>query len=476
MGLNATLGPNGWNVPPSHDGRVAFESDLAVPSLVDESGQPLPFAQFGGATAVIVGDSRTQQNYDQDAVSITGRPRWFTLGNGLARQKLKLIGNAGVNGDTAAGILARLKNNNVGAGFGAVGSQAASVTTAPGVIPFAPKYCIVNAGFNDIVTLGGTAAATMPTLISIYQLLLQYGITPVACSIAFPTFAVSTIAKQRELNILNSMIRAYAAATPGVEFVEMCNPMMSPASSNIESASTYFRDTGVHENNVGGYREGKALAAWINGAIPKAIDILPASNAETIAYDGAIAQVMANPLLTGTQAASGTGVSGNMPANLAITFARGGTPTLVCSVASRADGYGQDFIMEITAGAANDSFEARFPSQHANIVQGGTYVMVAELNVSGASGAALTSAANLRGMQLYIQYNDGATNFFTYELAYSATDQPYPESFTYVAQSRPMTIPASGTPTIFRPNFGGAFAGAGTARIAIGRLGIYRIG
>jgi len=440
----------------------------------------LPYASARNAaacaTAVIIGDSRTQQCYDQSTTAITGRPRWFTLGNGMARQKLTLVGNAGVNGEAVDDMLTRFGNATAGAGFGGIGSQSSAVTTAPGVIPLAPKYCIINSGFNDIITNGATAAVTMPKLITMYKRALAAGITPVACSIPFPAFAASTVAKCRELDNLNKLIRNYAASTPGVEFIELCNPMLNPTSSNIESTTNYFRDSpGVHEGNVGGYVEAKPVAAWINSIVPKAIDFLPASNAATIAYDSAITQVMVNPLMTGSQTATGTGVSGNMPTG-SITFARGGTPTMVASVAARADGKGQDFIMEITATAAGDSFEARFPSMHASAVQGGTYIIVAELNASGAGGAALTAAANLSGMQFYLQYNDGTTNFFVYENAYStATDGPYPESFTYVAKSRPIVIPGSGTPTVFRINFGGCFAGAGTARIAIGRAGIVRI-
>ena len=430
-----------------------------------------------GVTCAIAGDSRVQQHYDQSSTAITGRPRWFRLGNALARQRLNLVANAGVSGDTAQGLLNRLSNATFGAGFGAIGSQAAVVTTSPGVIPFAPRYCFVSIGFNDIITNGGTASATMPIIIKIYKALFAAGITPVALTIPLPAFATGgmTTAKARELDNLNRKIRDYVAATPGMQIVDIYNSMLAPTSANIESLSTYFRDATVHENNLGGYREAQALKSWILATIPSYTDILPASNAATIAADGAILQLQPNPLLTGSTAATGTNVSGNIPTG-GISINRGGSPSAcVCSVASRADGFGQDMSMEVTATAAGDAYEARFPSQHANAVVGATYIAVAEISASGAGGAALTSAGNLSGIQFYLQYYDGTTNYFSWENAWASTDGPYPESFTLVSKTRPLTIPGTGTPSIFRINLTATFAGAGTARLTIGRVGLIRI-
>lgn len=443
-------------------------------------GSPVSGAgnRVAGVPVGLLGDSITQENYDQTASQIQERARWFPYANALLGQRLRLVNNAGVSGETTAQMLARIGSSaGLGVGFGGIGAAGTAVTTSPSPLNGSPKYVFVHAGVNDIYGFNLTAATVTANLQQIYQTLIANGVTPIVMTIMAvnsTTVGYSTANVATHLAV-NDWIRNYAAAN-GLLLVDAFAATVDPNSGSVEMNTAFTRDGKQHPNNRGGMAVARAIYGVLNNIIP-ARDVLPQSNAAVISLDASIRQLLPVPLLTGTAAITATGYSGNTAgSNLGnANFVRGGTPTCVLSAVARADGFGQNTKMVATFGAANDSLEIRFPSQHATAVVGATYVAVCEVTVTGPAGAALAAADNFQGAQLYLQYNDGTTNFFTYALGRGSTDTAMVGSFTVTLMTPPLTIPASGTPTTFRPNFTIFGSGAGSPEVQIGRVGLIRI-
>jgi lysophospholipase L1-like esterase len=456
--------------------------------LLNTIGQPLSMTGqlLGniGRRTVILGDSRTQQNYDQMATAITGRPRWFCLSQCLSGQRLDLINNAGVNGQFVADMLARVSGSALGAGFGALGDASTAVASSPGVLGLAPDIVIVNGGYNDIFGNGATAAATYATVVQIFNAVVKAGALLIVCTVAPPNSAASgyTPTRAAELRVYNNLLIAYANATRGVYLADfyaaLTNPNGTTASASLEGVATDYRDGTIHENNRGGYKEGKVLSTLISAIVPVRTELLPVSNAETIALNASIPFLQVNPLLTGTAAISATGFSGTTAGSNLVNanFVTGGTMATVLSAVAQRQGYGQAIRMTCTASANNDSAEIRFPTVHASLVVGGTYIAVCEIAYTGASAAALATTDNFRGPQAYLQYTDAGGNQFSWDLAIqNSTDVALFDSNVLTCRTRPFTVPVGGVPTLCRLNVTAIASGAGTFVVDVSRVSIIRI-
>ena len=433
----------------------------------------------GGIRAIIVGDSRVQQNIDQTATAITNRARWFTTLNALLGQRFELVNNAGVNGDTAAGVLARIKNTALGAGFGAIGDAGVAVTTSPGA-GLGAEYVFLNVGTNDVIGAGTSAATAWATTKQIADIIRASGKTLVMCTVMAPNSALSgyTVAKIAQLLIYNDLIRDYCKAYRGVYLYDHFAAVISPTSASVETAATDLRDGTNHENNRGGYKIAKAGVSLLSGVLPLRQGLLPSSNAATSALDSAIKHLKVNPLLTGTAAITATGYTGNAASNLAnANFVRGGSATAVLSKVTRSDGYGDNIKFVCTFTANNETLEFRDNSLHAQAVAGGQYIAVCEVSYTGPAGAALALADNLKNVQLFIQYTDGSGSLFSYDLGVvTATDVAIAGSETIVLKTPTLTLPATlNTPTTFRPVITITAAGAGSPEVSIGRMDLIRL-
>lgn len=427
----------------------------------------------GGIRAIIIGDSRTQQNIDQTATAITNRARWFTTLNALLGQRFELVNNAGVNGDTASGVLARVKNSTQGAGFGALGDAGVAVTTSPGA-GLAAEYVFLNVGTNDIVGAGTSAATTWTSTKQIADTIRASGKTLVLCTVMAPNSAIGgySTAKMGQLMVYNDLIRDYCRTNRGVYLYDHFAAAIAPTSASVETAATDLRDGTNHENNRGGYKIAKAGVPLFSG-LPTRQGLLPSSNAATSALDASIKHLRVNPLLTGTVAITATGYTGNAATGLAnANFVRGGSASAVLSKVARSDGYGENIKFACTFTANNETLEMRDNSYHAQAVAGGRYMAVAEVSYTGPSGANLALADNLKNVQLFIQYTDGSGSLFVYDLGVvTATDVALFNSETIVLRTPVLQLPATlNTPTILRAGMTITAAGAGSPEVSIGRI------
>lgn len=427
----------------------------------------------GGIRAIIIGDSRVQQNIDQTSTAITNRARWFTTLNTLIGQRFELVNNAGVNGDTAAGVLARVKNSNLGAGFGALGDAGVAVTTNPGA-GFAAEYVFLGVGTNDIVGGGMSAAVTWASTKQIADIISASGKSLVLCTVMAPNSAIAgySAAKMGQLIAYNDLIRDYCRTNRGVYLYDHFAAAIAPTSASVETAATDLRDGTNHENNRGGYKIAKAGVALFSG-LPARQGLLPSSNAATSALDPAIKHLRVNPLLTGTVAITATGYTGNAATGLAnANFVRGGAATAVLSKVPRADGYGDNLKFVCTFTANNETIEMRDNSYHTQAVGGGKYFGVAEVKYSGPAGANLALADNLKNVQLAVQYTDGGGNRFVYDMGVvTASDVAIFNSETMTLKTPVLELPATlNTPTTLRLVLTITGSGAGNPEVEVGRM------
>jgi hypothetical protein len=304
---------------------------------------------------VIVGDSIAQENYDQSATAITGKPRWFNVANALLGQRLNLVNNAGVSGERIAQTIARIPPSvtGVGVGFGAVGSAGVSPTTSPGVLAFNPGYVFVVPPFNDIYGDGATVAYVTAQLEIEYNLILASGAILVAmtmppCNSATSGYSTAVIAVHVAVN---EWIRQFCAWKRNTILVDAYAALMksTPTAVVVEAAANCFRDGHQHPNNLGGYYVGKAIYDALVNVVPP-INVLPTSNAEEYTLDPSIDWLLPNSLLSGAdQSITATGYSGVAPNTLAnANFVRSGTPSIVLSRPDNPNGYGR-FVSRLRA-------------------------------------------------------------------------------------------------------------------------------
>lgn len=439
--------------------------------------------------ASLFGDSISQLNISNptNTTNVYQYCNWFNIANALLGQRLTLINNAGVGGDTTAGMLARINVQVYGAGFGQVTSnQTTAPSNLPGPLVGNPEIVFVMGGTNDIFGSSLSAATVEANLLSIYQTLLNAGVTVVAMTV--PAVNVTngsyTTAQIAVQLAVNDWIRAQVRNTKGMILVDAFAGSIDPNNATtVQGLQTSFYDGFHHPNNVGAWGIATRVQAALTGIVPPLTDLLPTSNLATFATSSSINQLLTNPLLNGSTAVSGTGMTGNGPTPGVPTYTNNGSATTVASVAARSDGFGQNLSLATTTSAAGDGIQVTWPDQHANVVVGATYIAMAEINVTGPSGAALTAANNLYNVSLGIQFYDGTTNYFVRDWYTNLTDtsttsgdKPYANgSFDVVLRTPPITIPATGTPTLFRPFVLTFAAGAGGEVVSVGRIELLRI-
>lgn len=459
--------------------------------VVDQDGDKVGIGIAKGRGFAWLTDSRGQQNYDKTARDTIGRPRNFTCMNAIAGQPFDFINNAGVNGDTISGAAARLMNSNRGVGFGSeLGDASTAASNAPGINIAAITDVAVGLGYNDVMGDGVLADVAYANLVAnVLTPIRALGKKIWLCTVPQPNSAAGgyTAARAIQLALYNGMLRNYAATTQGVGLFDFDKALLSGSSTVLEVAAADFRDGTVHENNRGGYKEGFVAAAVVALEYPRRTCLLPASNAETYNVSTSLPFLTRNPLQLGSTAITTTGYTGSCAgsavAGAAVfnnaNFVRGGsTPSCVLSTVARTDNTGgQNTKMVATWSAAGDSLEHRGNNVVADIVVGAQYEARCEVTFTGPAGAELVAADNLRGVQLYLQYNDGTNNHFSYENAVATNDVALIGSVTKaIFRTRPLTIPAGGTPTTLRAVLAMVSSGAtGSPELTFGLISVVRV-
>ncbi len=135
---------------------------------------------------------------------------------------------------------------------------------ASDILPLKPDICIVAGGTNNV-----SMANTITGLEAICTTLMQNFIRPVLCTVRpWPTtYLGHSTADQQAMLTLNTQIRAYAAATPGVLLCDLAASYGCPGPVWNYGPTAYYNANDLHPSQQGGYIGGKALAAALAAII-----------------------------------------------------------------------------------------------------------------------------------------------------------------------------------------------------------------
>lgn len=296
-----------------------------VVGLANPSGNTIKTTR--PATIVLMGDSITGRNYDTDGSTYNrfDRSGYWTWAAELLEQRLLVINEAGVSGNSTAQILARFTDE---------------------VVTVAPGYCFLMAGINDVVS-GVAVATTIANLESMYARGVGAGITMIAATI-LPSTQVNTDTERFKLHYVNNWIRNYCASMQGMILVDAYAAWADP--SNGDPVSAMVSD-GTHPTYQGAAAIGRAIYDVLGPVIPK----MHAKQSVNYSFGSHTR----NPMTYGDNAGGvngwtlGTGITGQGPDNW--VTARTGTSTAVASKSARSDWRQGSFLkLAVTTGSAQN--------------------------------------------------------------------------------------------------------------------------
>jgi lysophospholipase L1-like esterase len=223
------------------------------------------------------------------------------------------------------------------------------------VLSLNPAVIYDNCGINDVNSGTVAEADTIANITAMADLAASNGIKYWRAEITpiLETGSSYSLAKKKQILRINQAIRRLADIYPNFVLIPANAALTNKSTGN--GVTSYWSDaTGIHPNSNGMHQIYKLLLATFSSQYPVASPLITDGNL-SYNYDNASKQAVRNPLMLGTQAASGTGVSGNIPTNCSAGWdTRAGTGTVTFSVANRSDGYGQN-IVALIGGTTNDN-------------------------------------------------------------------------------------------------------------------------
>ena len=390
----------------------------------------------------------------------TGSPQ-ICLGNAyqnngyfsyLTGANLSLLNNAGLGGDTTAGLYSRLQTD---------------------VHTYAADCVIVNIGINNLRTGGATAAATWTGaagsegIKEVVDAILATGRRVILCTIipldvgdSFFSTAVGGITCPKRILAVNRSIRAYCNTTPNLYLADVAAPLASTNADGRALAANI--GSAPHPSPAGAQLMAIPImdALELCGARPIS---LVSSELDTVNSDAGSKNVTYNPFFTGTGGSKDTGVTGTM-ADSWRTERLNGSPTVVCTteartIAADGDALGNNQVLTISSTAASDQIQFR------SFITYGTQFTNADI-INLLSHVQISSAVNLQYFYGFVEVVVDAVNYFAY-WDYNGTGTAIP-SLNQVIQTRPLTVPA-GTISNYYIGFVAQFSGAGGAVVKFGR-------
>lgn len=260
------------------------------------------------ATFVAFGDSmtaRTTQQINAYTVGYGDRSplAWFIAYSG---QRLRLVNNAGVSGETTTQMRARLYRD---------------------VLAYSPGVVSVLGGYNDIANTSGTAAdlyaLVRGNLRAMYHDIIASGAILLAISI-LPSGLLSASAEKREAAaMVNRWIRDFCMQTPGAIFVDAYSHVVDPTSTTGLPIAGYFAETpatsAVHPSSSGAQKIGAAMWAALSQNFGKVTGFAQGLGA-VASSTAEFGNMLTNPTFYGTGgtiAGNGgsVGISGSVASN-----------------------------------------------------------------------------------------------------------------------------------------------------------------
>lgn len=392
---------------------------------------------------VLFGDSRTADcTYDDATNVISTNNDWFTWGQAAnAAGPVFEVVNKGIGGNTTTQMLARIQTD---------------------VLDLKPSHMTLWGGINDSWASYAEVDATYARMVEMMELAHAAGVYVFLISETTASTGVKPAPYQLQVQYFNDLLRAYAASHPGVEFWDFNAQIVDPLSTVGQPLTGLLRD-GLHLGPKGASKLGKNVVAPRLARFGTRLTQLPSSIIDSRFYGPSAANVLTNPLMTGTGGSKSAGHTGSLPDG----WNSSGTPTATCAVTARADGYGNDMVLTITAASAS-SFSVVNTISSSRFTPGATYVIEAALSIE--------SNDDLYSVSLLGQFFNGAT---TYSYGHGNTVQGFAAGQNLepmsglVLRSRPFVAPPAFTSTSLALT--ARFADAGSAVVRLGRVAYKRI-
>lgn len=320
------------------------------------------------------------------------------------------------------------------------------------VLALRPTATTIMAGTND---LSSGAAFITAGLTTMFEQAQSAGIYVFACGILpRPSDDESTRAIVLQVN---RWCQDYWRVNTGGEYVDLFSSVVDPTSLGQAWIAGTTRDN-IHPSGSGAMLMGKVLAPRF-AALGKAIELVSSPEDDFNVNPGSN-QFVRNPLMIGTGGTATSPVTGSIATGWTC-YVLGGSPTVVGSLVARADGYGYDQQLAITATTSSDSVRIYNNARSDNVgwPQGKMFTTEASVSVVG-------TPVNLKQFCLY-----GPTGG-DMEAFVSATGLPYLSGWTgiYRVPPQPWIDPSSAD---WMAQFQIDFAGPGNATVKMGRVGTY---
>ena len=319
---------------------------------------------FNKTTCVIFGDSITAQNRADTAGFLNNSDRgYFTWANAYLGQRLNLVKNAGVGGQTTAQMLARIDDD--------VLSQAAG-------------YVFVLGGYNDIVN-GIAWQNTISNLETIYNRISSYGSSVIAMAIQ-PSATFNTAARRDAVANINLWIRNYAIKTSGIIFVDTYTPLLDPVNTSGGAITALQIDT-IHPSTSGAQRLGKQIFNRLDKLLP--VVEIQSSIADIASPTNPYGNMILNPVMGGTSGLLQAGTTGSVADNWNALIASG-TGTSVESKVARTDypnlQWQQSVLTNTTGSSTFYLYKAAQSMASSGLVVGDVVYAQIEIELSAISG------------------------------------------------------------------------------------------
>lgn len=334
----------------------------------------------------LLGDSRKEQAFADSASTGKNKSNWnhMNWAAALSGQRIRCVYNGGKSGDRTDQFFARLPNV-LSAGAGVCFWQG-------GVNNVSSAYTHAVTGAS--IALGGIVASVLSDIQQQVDAMLAANIRVVL--FLDPGASNLTAAAIGRLNAINEGIRSYAEGKANVYLFDLPSIQRdgtTTTNSALAFKTNYMRnESGIftHENTLGAYYAGVALANLISTFIPP----LPLNYVDgaDIPSANSLTQLMLNPLFTTTTGGSltpGSGsITGNAPANWNVRVAAG-TAAMTLTYGANPNGPGNELIIAYTFNAAGDAIRVQQDATLANWSQGDIVQMCSEVSVdAGSTGLA----------------------------------------------------------------------------------------
>lgn len=394
-------------------------SQSAAALVVEAAGLPkLP------QTAVTLGDSRTAAGEDANSYKDRG---WFQWLNILLGQRLDLLYNAGVSGDTTSQMLARVDSD---------------------VLAYNPGWVFHYGFVNDIQRAANDGSVSfadgvIENLEQIYARSRSLGAKLVVLSETPSTLAYNTAAKREQANYIMNWQRQYCARTPGCYFIDVYSPLLDITSATGAGFSGYSYDD-LHPTGQGARKIADACFAVLDSVIPKGyrnstslVDLCTSINP--------YGNILANGCMGGSAANNtGTNVSGNMATSWNNRLESGTVTSCVAAKEARTDINGGSWNTQTVVASSNnavvrmDQLVAALP---AGVAVGDTVFGACDVVLEITSG-------NIDWCTLSVQFRDASNVQTGLHYALEGADNVL-SAFSGRQRTKDVVIPANTTNVFF---------------------------